>query len=493
MVHRPISNHHITKDYKPDDLEAAISASRRRPRFKDVVKAAVHDDFHAKLKRKLRDGVDRDAVEKYRKSILELKEIKNKKVRSFYEQQNERLNDWLEVDTLVMSMADDVLDSMNPQDADGDGVAELGGALKKSKGDIDPLLPEDERERRKTGERRAKWAINVRSSEANTTIMRSTDRLQINVVANIVLLIAKIVAAFASSSLSLIASLVDSALDLLCTLIIWTTNKLVQWKIRQLRHKFPVGRRRLEPLGILVFSIIMIVSFLQILQESVTKFLPGGPRDAAELPNVAVGALAATVVIKGIIWFGCIRVKTTQVQALAQGTAPHPNNDPSYPSPATNLPPFLIENPSDCKTDVVFNTLSLLFPLLGHRLSLWWLDPVGAALLSLFIIYDWAETCVDNVARLTGSAVAPDVLQKVTFLAWRFAPVVDAYKTITAYHAGDGVWVEIDIMLTEGTRLSEAHDVAETLQYCLEGLSEVDRAFVSVDYTSQGPTGHAEG
>lgn len=447
MVHKPVPNGQADADYKPDDLEAAISASRRKPRFRDIVNAAVHDDFHGELKRKLKNGVDRAELEKYRKSVSELKEIKDKKVRAFYEQQNERLNDWLEVDTLVMSMADDVLDSMNPQDADGDGVAEIGGVLKTTKGDIDPLLPEDERERRKTGERRAKWAINI------------------NVIANIILLIAKVVAAFASSSLSLMASLVDSALDLLCTLIIWTTNKLVQWKIRRLQHKFPVGRRRLEPLGILVFSIIMIVSFLQILQESVTKLLPGGPRDAATLPPVAIGALVATVVIKGTIWFGCIRVKTTQVQALAQ----------------------------DCKTDVVFNTLSLLFPLIGHQLDLWWLDPVGAALLSLFIIYDWAETCFENVARLTGSAVSANVLKKVTFLAWRFAPVVDAYKTITAYHAGDGVWVELDIMLKGETSLSRAHDIAETLQYCLEGLSEVDRAFVSVDYTSQGPTGHAEG
>ena len=82
-------------------------------------------------------------------------------------------------------------------------------------------------------------------------------------------------------------------------------------------------------------------------------------------------------------------------------------------------------------------------------------------------------------------------------MAWRFAPVVSAYKTITAYHAGDGIWVEMDIMLDKETRLSKAHDIAETLQYCLEGMSgvstystpnsrilglnEVDRAFVSVD------------
>ena len=66
-------------------------------------------------------------------------------------------------------------------------------------------------------------------------------------------------------------------------------------------------------------------------------------------------------------------------------------------------------------------------------------------------------------------------------MAWRFAPLVDAYKTITAYHAGDGVWVEIDIMMAEETKLGRAHDIAETLQYCLEGLGEVDRAFVTVD------------
>ena len=63
----------------------------------------------------------------------------------------------------------------------------------------------------------------------------------------------------------------------------------------------------------------MIVSFLQILQESVTKLLPGGPRSAATLPPTAISALVATIVVKGIIWIGCTRIKTTQVQALAQG------------------------------------------------------------------------------------------------------------------------------------------------------------------------------
>jgi len=43
-----------------------------------------------------------------------LKAITDKKVRGFYEKQNERLNDWLEVDALVKNVADAILDSMNP-------------------------------------------------------------------------------------------------------------------------------------------------------------------------------------------------------------------------------------------------------------------------------------------------------------------------------------------------------------------------------------------
>jgi divalent metal cation (Fe/Co/Zn/Cd) transporter len=173
--------------------------------------------------------------------------------------------------------------------------------LQDTHGEIECFLPEEEQEKRRKAERNAKWAI------------------YINVIANILLLTFKCVAAFYSSSLSLIASLADSALDLLCTAIVFTTHQLVAWRIRKLQHKFPVGRRKLEPLGILVFSIIMIISFIQILQESVHKVMAKGPHEATQLPPVAVAALAATIGLKGILWFGCIRIKTTQVQALAQG------------------------------------------------------------------------------------------------------------------------------------------------------------------------------
>ncbi|KAL3422328.1 cation efflux family protein [Phlyctema vagabunda] len=445
MAGHRVSRKTTNQQHLRRDVEEGKPQNDRKYRFRDNGYLEPDDQRRVEFKTKLLHGVDRDNLEAFRKRDGELKEIKNKKLRKFYEGQNDRLDDWLEVDALVKALSDDILESFDPRDDNGDGVAEGGGGLQDTQGCVEPFLPDEEQEKRRKARRDAKWAINI------------------NVVANIILLVAKGVASLYSSSLSLIASLVDSALDLLCTGIVFSTNKLVQLHIKSLKRKFPVGRRRLEPLGILVFSIIMVISFIQILQESFTKLTSKGPHEPVSLPPIAIGSMAATIGLKGIIWFGCIRIKTTQVQALAQ----------------------------DCKTDVVFNTLSLIFPAIGHAANIWWLDPLGAGLLSLFIIYDWTMTCFENVARLTGAAVDDRVLLKLTFLAWRFSPLVNGYKSITAYHAGDGVWVEIDILLDEKTPLEHAHDVAETLQYCCEGLPEVDRAFVTCDYAMQGPTGHA--
>jgi len=157
---------------------------------------------------------------------LQLKAIKNKTLRQFYARQNERLDDWMEVNAIVKALSDDILESFDPRDDNGDGIAEGGGALMDTRGCIEPFLPDEEQEKRRVARRNAKWAINI------------------NVIANIILLIAKSVAAFYSSSLSLIASLADSALDLLCTAIVFITHKLVEWHLSKLRRKFPVGRRR---------------------------------------------------------------------------------------------------------------------------------------------------------------------------------------------------------------------------------------------------------
>lgn len=81
--------------------------ARPRPklwgRFKDAANTALEDKRRDDLKKSLLEGIqglDQSHLEKFRKSDEELKAISNKKVRKFYEEQNDRLNDWLEVGEL---------------------------------------------------------------------------------------------------------------------------------------------------------------------------------------------------------------------------------------------------------------------------------------------------------------------------------------------------------------------------------------------------------
>ena len=83
------------------------------------------------------------------------------------------------------------------------------------------------------------------------------------------------------------------------TLIIFGTAKLVSWKSTKLSQRYPVGRRRLQPLGTLAFSIIMVLSFAQILQESVSRLM-SKDRHIATLPASAIASMVGSLRV-GII------------------------------------------------------------------------------------------------------------------------------------------------------------------------------------------------
>ena len=95
--------------------------------------------------------------------------------------------------------------------------------------------------------------------DADSIDRNVTLAIYINLAANTALLVMKIIVTIMTSSVSVMASLVDAALDFLSTAIVWTTTRLIAQKDQ---YNYPVGRRRLEPIGVLVFSVIMITSYV---------------------------------------------------------------------------------------------------------------------------------------------------------------------------------------------------------------------------------------
>ena len=77
--------------------------------------------------------------------------------------------------------------------------------------------------------------------------------------------------------MSVIASAADSALDLVSGAVLFVTQRAMA---RVDRYKYPEGKARLEPVGIVIFSTVMGMSSLQIIIESVktlATILSSGP------------------------------------------------------------------------------------------------------------------------------------------------------------------------------------------------------------------------
>lgn len=428
--------------------------------------------------------------EQYYKSDEELKKMK-KPIREYYERNNHLISSYLYIDRLLDSslphnliqeyhhpsntdldipktVSEEPTSTLDNQDpsaevkptADGHGgqvkVKRTPKAMYKLPNEDTPLLGDDTQDGPKAYE--VQNTDGDDDHESGSKVV--TIAIYINLAANAILLAGKIAVIALTSSLSVLASLVDAALDFLSTAIVWTTTKLIS---HQDQYRYPVGRRRLEPLGVLVFSVIMITSFFQVLLQCFNQ-LTSPDHSIIQLGLPAIIIMASTVLIKLGCWFWCRLIKNSSVQALAQ----------------------------DAMTDVVFNIFSIIFPLIGYYASLWWLDALGGLLLSLYVIVNWSRTSSTHIKHLTGAAAPAADRNILLYLTMRFAKTIKSIQGLQAYHAGDKLNVEVDVVLDESMTLRDSHDLGESLQYVLESVPSVDRAFVHLDYTGYNLPSHMQ-
>ncbi|EFJ22209.1 hypothetical protein SELMODRAFT_173239 [Selaginella moellendorffii] len=284
------------------------------------------------------------------------------------------------------------------------------------------------------------------------TARRETMAIRISNLANMVLFAAKVYASIRSRSLAIIASTLDSLLDLLSGFILWFTAFSMQ---RPNPYLYPIGKKRMQPLGILVFASVMATLGLQILLESGRKLinndhdlaLDGSRRDWV------IGIMVSVTIVKLLLMIYCQSFKNEIVRAYAQ----------------------------DHFFDVITNAIGLVAAVLAAR-YFWWIDPTGAIVLALYTIRTWSVTVLDNVNSLVGRTASPDYLQKITYLCWNHHEEILQIDTVRAYTFGSHYFAEVDIVLPRHMPLQQAHDIGESLQNKLESLPDIERAFVHLDY-----------
>ncbi|KAI4682916.1 hypothetical protein J4E81_009540 [Alternaria sp. BMP 2799] len=272
-------------------------------------------------------------------------------------------------------------------------------------------------------------------------------------IVNFCLFIIQMYAAISTGSLSLFATAADAFMDLVSSVVMLITSRMAA---RPSVYKYPVGRTRIETIGIIMFCCLMTTVAIQLIIES-GRSLAGGATESEELHIIPIAFVATAIFCKGSLCVYCFIYRRY---------------------PAVHV--FFIDH----RNDIVVNAFGLAMSIVGSRV-VWYVDPIGAILIGLLILVSWAANAFDHVWLLVGKSAPKDYISKLIYMVVTHDDRIQRVDTCRAYHAGQNYYVEVDIVMDEGLPLKVTHDVSQTLQRKLEGLADVERAYVHVDYESE--------
>mmetsp|Transcript_23776 Transcript_23776/g.22813 ORF Transcript_23776/g.22813 Transcript_23776/m.22813 type:complete len:403 (-) Transcript_23776:232-1440(-) len=298
--------------------------------------------------------------------------------------------------------------------------------------------------------------------------------LDLSLYVNIAILLTKVVAYAHTFSLSVLAALVDSVLDVVSQLVLSYTEK--HSSLSRSSALYPAGASRLEPVGVLTCAALMGMASFEILKESLENLFlhRDSIADDGDMNNMgSFWSMTAVVLVKLLLLAICRRASSP--------TTNNTDNESHFRLTDPTLEALALDHRNDCLSNAVA-AAALLFALRSE--SLWFLDPLGALAISLYIIHSWYETGKQQIEQLTGKCAPEEFIDELYQLASTFDDrmIIDVCR---AYHFGPKFLVEVEVVLPKDTLLFESHDRGMELQYEIESRDEVERCFVHIDYETR--------
>lgn len=283
-----------------------------------------------------------------------------------------------------------------------------------------------------------------------------------SLVSNVLLAGLQLYGAVSSGSLSIFATAIDSVFDPFSNLIMLYCHRTARIADET---KWPSGKARMTTVGNICFCFIMICASAILIVESIRSIIEhlgdanAPDMEAFHLTSIIAVAIAFTTKFCLMLYCWPLKSTNSQIQILWE----------------------------DHRNDLFINGLGIVTSVLGSKLK-WWIDPAGAMLLSVMIILSWGNTASGEFRLLIGISARPEFLQLVTYTCVTHHAQVLQLDTCRAYHSGEGIIIEVDIVMARDSTLESTHNVAEDLQNKLERLPGVERCYVHVDFeTTHAP------
>ncbi|GLD99520.1 hypothetical protein PINS_up008246 [Pythium insidiosum] len=286
--------------------------------------------------------------------------------------------------------------------------------------------------------------------------------LQLSLTTNVIIVLTMTTVAVASKSLAMLSTVVENMIDLFVQgLLAYAGTRAGK---KQDYAKFPAGTSRFEPVAVIVASSVMVVVSVVFIEQATKKLVSGFVDGEIEQPNLSTPAL----VIAGLTITTKVFLNLYARWVLRTHT-----------SPAVEA---IME---DNRNDVMSNSFAVAAYIIASvRENLWFVDPAGAILIFLLIMFAWGRMGKEQVMQLVGVTASEEFISEVKELC-RSHNSKMSLDIMRAYHFGSKYLVELEVVVPAEMTVKDAHDIALQLQFKVEQLEDVERAFVHVDYKSR--------
>lgn len=281
---------------------------------------------------------------------------------------------------------------------------------------------------------------------------------------NVLLFVVKAYAMVTTHSLAVVGSFIDSLVDCLAQIIIVWSSASISQRDKAL---YPAGKAKLEPISIVVCCVLMTMAALQLVIVSTQDLYQGMHNDvhtSVEFDALTIGLLVAAIGTKVLLYLYCVALSSESptVDALAV----------------------------DHRNDVLSNLIAIATGYAAyHSASLWYWDPTGAILISVYIAFNWGLVAQEQIHYLVGKSSSQEFLDSIVAVGNSFHEKMKV-DIARAYHFGPRFLVELEVIHPAEMRVRESHDIALALQKQIELNENVERAFIHVDYMGREEDEH---
>lgn len=171
-------------------------------------------------------------------------------------------------------------------------------------------------------------------------------------------------------------------------------------------RKYPVGRRRVETVGIILFCALMTTVSIELIIESGRTLGKGKPEGGKSLDIIPLIFVAVAIVAKTTMFVYCFLLRR-------------------YPTAHI----FMIDH----RNDIFVNVFGLVMSIIGTKYNnVWFLDPTGALCIAVLILSSWASTAFEHMWLLVGKSAPQEFLNKLVYVSVTHDPRIRKIETVSS-------------------------------------------------------------